>query len=94
MEGVIGFAGTKDKPIPMRPREVESMLGQIKEREDSVRPAILFEVGDTVKVADGPSKARTAPSRNRPRDRQAPRLRFHLRARNPVELETWQVEKG
>ena len=54
MEGVIGFAGTKDRPIPMRQREVESMLAQIKEREDSVRPAISFEVGDTVKVADGP----------------------------------------
>ena len=32
MDGVIGFAGTKDKPIPMRQREVEGMLGQIKER--------------------------------------------------------------
>ena len=50
MEGVIGFAGTKDRPIPMRQREVEGMLAQIKEREDSVRPTISFEVGDTVKV--------------------------------------------
>ena len=54
MDGVIGFAGTKDKPIPMRPREVDSMLAQIKEREESVRPSIAFEVGDTVLVADGP----------------------------------------
>jgi transcriptional antiterminator NusG len=54
MEGVIGFAGTKDRPIPMRQSEVDGMLSQIKEREESVRPAITFEVGDTVKVADGP----------------------------------------
>src|SRR6058998_2630204 len=32
--GVIGFAGTKDKPIPMRQSEVDSMLAQMKEREE------------------------------------------------------------
>ena len=53
-EGVIGFAGTKDRPAPMRQREVDAMLSQIKERGESVRPAISFEVGDTVKVANGP----------------------------------------
>ncbi|MFN9955642.1 MAG: transcription termination/antitermination NusG family protein, partial [bacterium] len=36
--GVIGFAGTKDRPTPMRPREVESMLAQIQERVDTVKP--------------------------------------------------------
>src|SRR5215475_12546815 len=52
--GVIGFAGTKDKPIPMRASEVESMLAQMKEREEKVKPKVSFEVGETVKVADGP----------------------------------------
>src|SRR5207237_8053663 len=36
--GVIGFAGTKDKPIPMRQSEVESMLAQMQEREEKVKP--------------------------------------------------------
>jgi len=36
--GVIGFAGTKDKPIPMRQSEVDSMLAQMKEREEKVKP--------------------------------------------------------
>src|SRR5258708_32400109 len=52
--GVLGFAGTKDRPVPMRPQEVESMLAQIREREDKVKPKVTFEVGETVKVADGP----------------------------------------
>src|SRR6266850_485973 len=52
--GVIGFAGTKDKPIPMRQSEVESMLAQMKEREEKVKPKVSFEVGESVKVADGP----------------------------------------
>ena len=59
MDGVIGFAGTKDKPIPMRQREVDGMLGQIKEREENVRPAISFETGDSVKVGDGPFEGQT-----------------------------------
>src|SRR5438132_11485323 len=52
--GVIGFAGTKDRPIPMRDSEVESMLAQMKEREEKVKPKVTFEIGETVKVADGP----------------------------------------
>ena len=57
--GVIGFAGTKDKPIPMRQSEVESMLAQMKEREEKVKPKVSFEVGETVKVADGPFQNQT-----------------------------------
>src|SRR5947208_14145964 len=51
--GVIGFAGTKDRPIPMRQSEVDSMLAQMKEREEKVKPKVSFEVGETVNVADG-----------------------------------------
>ena len=51
--GVIGFAGTKDRPIPMRKKEVESLLAQVREREDSVKPKISFEVGDKVNLLFG-----------------------------------------
>src|ERR1700726_5167011 len=47
--GVIGFAGTKDKPIPMRQSEVESMLAQMKERERKVKPKTCFKVGEPLK---------------------------------------------
>ena len=57
--GVIGFAGTKDKPIPMRQSEVDSMLAQMKEREEKVKPKVSFEVGESVKVADGPFQNQT-----------------------------------
>ena len=36
--GVLGFAGTKDRPIPMRPKELEGMHAQIRGREDTVKP--------------------------------------------------------
>jgi transcriptional antiterminator NusG len=52
--GVIGFAGTKDRPIPMRDSEVQALLSQVREREEQVKPKISFSIGETVKVADGP----------------------------------------
>ena len=94
MDGVIGFAGTKDKPIPMRQREVDGMLGQIKEREENVRPAISFETGDSVKVGDGPFEGQTGIIEEI--DHETGKLLVSVtifgRA-TPVELEYGQVEK-
>src|SRR4029434_5804548 len=50
--GVIRFARTKDRPIAMRPSEVEGLLAQVREREDKVKPKITFGIGEMVKVAD------------------------------------------
>ena len=95
MDGVIGFAGTKGKPIPMRQREVDAMLGQIKEREESVRPAITFETGDTVKVGDGPFEGQNGVIEQI--DHETGKLLVSVtifgRA-TPVELESWQVENA
>ena len=94
LEGVIGFAGTKDVPIPMRQREVEQMLAQIKEREESVRPAITFEVGDTVKVADGPFESQTGTVSEIDEAKGTLRVEVSIFGREtPVDLEFWQVEK-
>ncbi len=95
MEGVIGFAGTKDRPIPMRQAEVDAMLSQIKEREESVRPAITFEVGDTVKVADGPFQSQNGIVEEIDPERGKLRVAVTIFGRStPVELEYWQVERA
>lgn len=95
MEGVIGFAGTKDRPIPMRQSEVDGMLSQIKEREESVRPAISFEVGDTVKVADGPFQSQNGIVEEIDPERGKLRVAVTIFGRStPVELEYWQVERA
>ena len=95
MDGVIGFAGTKDRPAPMRQREVEAMLSQIKEREESVRPAISFEVGDTVKVADGPFQSQNGIVEEIDPERGKLRVAVTIFGRStPVELEYWQVERA
>ena len=95
MDGIIGFAGTKDVPIPMRQREVDSMLAQIREREESVRPAITFEVGDTVKVADGPFESQNGIVEEIDPEKGKLRVAVTIFGRStPVELEFWQVEKA
>ena len=94
MDGVIGFAGTKDKPLPMRQREVEGMLNQIKEREDSIRPAISFEIGDEVTVKDGPFEAQTGSIEEIDHETGKLLVSVTIFGRDtPVELEAWQVEK-
>ena len=95
MDGVIGFAGTKDKPIPMRQREVDGMLGQIKEREENVRPAISFETGDSVKVGDGPFEGQTGIIEEIDHETGKLLVSVTIFGRStPVELEAWQVEQG
>ncbi len=95
LDGIIGFAGAKNKPIPMRAREVESMLGQIEEREGAVRPSMEFEVGDTVKVSDGPFESQSGIVEEIDPERGKLRVAVTIFGRStPVDLEYWQVEKG
>ena len=93
--GVIGFAGTKDRPIPMRQSEVDSMLAQMREREEKVKPKVSFEVGETVKVADGPFQNQNGIVEEIDPDRGKLRVSVTIFGRaTPVELEYWQVERG
>jgi transcriptional antiterminator NusG len=92
---VIGFAGTKDKPIPMRKAEVDNMLAQMREREEKVKPKVSFEVGETVKVADGPFQNQNGIVEEIDPDRGKLRVSVTIFGRaTPVELEYWQVERG
>ncbi len=93
--GVIGFAGTKDRPIPMRQSEVDSMLAQMREREEKVKPKVSFEVGETVKVADGPFQNQSGVVEEIDPERGKLRVSVTIFGRaTPVELEYWQVERG
>lgn len=92
--GVINFAGAKNRPVPMRASEVESMLSQIQEREEGVTPKIQFEVGDTVKVADGPFEGQTGVVEEIDQDKGELLVSVDIFGRStPVPLEYWQVER-
>ena len=79
----------------MRPKEVESLLAQVREREDGAKPKIAFSPGDQVRVADGPFESQTGTVEEIDPDRGVLRVSVNIFGRStPVELEYWQVEKA
>src|SRR5690242_5126698 len=51
--GKIGFVGG-DRPIPVSPEEIEVIKAAVSESEESEKPKVHFDVGETVKINDGP----------------------------------------
>ena len=81
--------------MPMREREVEDMLAQIQERSEGTRPKIQFEVGDTVRVAEGPFQSQEGIIEEIDPERGKLRVSVSIFGRStPVDLEFWQVEKA
>src|SRR5262249_60543453 len=52
-QGIIGFVGG-ERPTPTSPEEIESIKAQMADSEDREKPKVHFEVGETVKINDGP----------------------------------------
>lgn len=92
--GVIGFIGG-DRPLPLKPDEVESILAQIQERQEKVAPKVAFEKGETVKVTDGPFQNFTGMIEEVDPGRGKLKISVSIFGRStPVELEYWQVERA
>jgi transcriptional antiterminator NusG len=91
--GVIGFADG-DNPQPIRPSEVETMLGQMREREEKVLPKIAFNIGDKVKVGDGPFQNQEGLIEAVDMERGKLKVSVNMFGRSTsLELEYWQVDK-
>ncbi len=54
LNGVSGFVGSGDKPIPLTDDEVNNILQLVENKREKPKPEIKYKVGDTVKVNDGP----------------------------------------
>ncbi len=93
--GVIGFAGTKDRPIPMRQSEVDGMIAQLQGGEEKVKPKVEFTPGEVVKVADGPFQNQSGTIEEIDPERGKLRVSVSIFGRNTlVDLEYWQVERS
>ncbi len=51
---VTGFLGSSGKPSPISKEEAQAILSQVQEGVDKPKRSVIFEVGETVRVADGP----------------------------------------
>lgn len=91
--GVIGFVGGS-KPAPLRPREVESILYQIEDKKEKVKPKVVFEPGETVKITDGPFLNFNGVIEEVDPEKGKLKVLVSIFGRTaPVELEYWQVER-
>lgn len=92
--GIIGFIGG-DRPVPLKTDEINSILAQIEERQEKVAPKVAFEMGETVKVNDGPFQNFTGVIEDIDPGRGKLKISVSIFGRStPVELEYWQVERS
>jgi transcriptional antiterminator NusG len=91
--GVIGFVGGS-RPAPLRSREVESILFQIEDKKEKVKPKVTFEPGETVKIIDGPFLNFNGAIEEVDPEKGKLKILVSIFGRTaPVELEYWQVER-
>lgn len=92
--GIIGFVGG-DRPVPLKQHEVDTILHQIEEKKEKVKPKVSFEPGETVKITDGPFVSFSGVIEEVDPERGKLKVSVSIFGRSaPVELEYWQVERA
>jgi transcriptional antiterminator NusG len=93
---VTGFiGGTATKPTPISDKEVENILKQIQEGVEKPKPKVLFEVGEAVRVTEGPFTDFHGNVEDVNYDKSKIRVSVLIFGRaTPVELDFSQVEKA
>jgi transcriptional antiterminator NusG len=93
---VLGFiGGTSDKPAPISDKEVDTILQRVQDSSEKPKPKVLFEVGEVIRVIDGPFADFNGVVEEVNYEKNRLRVAVMIFGRStPVELQFDQVEKG
>lgn len=91
---VTGFLGSGSKPLPVSQKEVDSIRGVMEDGAERPRPTVSFEVGENVRVTDGPFASFSGLVEDVDEENARLKVAVSIFGRaTPVELEFFQVEK-
>ncbi len=92
--GITGFIGPGRKPTPISDDEVESILRRTEDTETKPTPKIIFEVGESIRIAQGPFANFNGSVMEVYPERGKLKVSVSIFGRSTlVEMEYWQVEK-